>query len=740
MSKSVSAALLADIQKNATRLAVCLEIKRKDGNVLRLTNHDQAITLEGNRFRQDVPFSLSAIDTDSSLGVDTTELSFFCDGEVFELDHFRRGLYEYAEVRIFLVDFTAPLDGQMSLRKGWFGNIEWTENRVVKVTITGMLKILDFVVGRTVQPSCDADLGDARCMVAIDHSQIYSPINRYHLGNWVYYYDPVLVTNFSVVNSSFEVDGGRSTVQPITGWTRTPAAPNSFIVVSGSPPSAGYSPLDGSFMLVGFLDSGNVAPGTETGVYQDVDLLTQGGAGLTVAKIDDGRVFVGYIAALAQDFYLLDPVRIQIEIRDSQGVIIDSRDTGYIRLDTPNQWREKGHVFPLLPGSRSARLYIWFRKDDGEVFNHSADRVKFFWWDHTAGSPYSNVVHRLARLGQFADDSLALPVNASFESQGAVANANGPAITGWVTGAGNWWRVTSSGGGGGLANIHGLFYLKGGDDGGAVQRTYSITQTQLLTTNFGLDAARIILGKFVGNVSLRVGWTDTTSAATAVVDFLNATGGLVASLVLANLETNAGAPVWGAAKTAEFAVPAQATQVRVTLQARSPVGSGAAGVTFDNVEFHFYDAERPSGSDPVFGFGDTAGSLFATSPGAYTIDSALMWKAGGAFVNFDVVAAVPGDKVIRGTNIAGAVGQFETAAILWLSGANAGLKNLVRMWTPGTKDIKLYYRPIFPVQPGDRFMYKRACARRFTEDCVLVFGNGLNFRGFPHLPGKLDDA
>lgn len=738
MPKTVSAELLADIQKAATRLAICLEVQRKDGKVLRLTNHDQDVVVGGNRFRHDVPFSLSAIDTDSSLSVDTTELTLFADGEIIDLDHIKRGLYEYAEVRIFMVDFSAPGDGEMNLRKGWFGNIEYSENRVVRVTITGMLKILDFVVGRLVQPSCDADLGDARCMVAIDHSQIYSEINRYHLGNWVYYYDPALVTDFAVVNAGFEDDGFVGQNSEITGWTRIPAAPNSYVAVQNNSGVAGdFGPLAGSFMLCGVQDFGATAPGYESGVYQDIDLLVDGGAGLTAAKIDDGRVFVGYVCALIQGVYVLDPVRIRVEIRDAQGQIIDARDTDYIRLDTPEQWRDRALVFPLLPGSRSARLFIYMRKDDGEVMNTGADRVKFFWWDHTVGSPYSDVVHKLVRLGSFGDDALKLVTNASFDTQGAVSNANGPSITGWTTGTGNWWRVTSSGGGGGLANMHGLFYLKGGDDGGATQRTYSITQIKELGTDFGLDLSRVLLGKFIGNVSLRIGWTDTTSAASASIDFLDAGNNVLSSIVLAANETNAGAPTWdSAAHAADFTVPTQATKVQVTLQARSPVGSGAAGVTFDNLEFHIYDAERPKTADPIFGFGEV-GTVFQTDAGAYTIDSTLMWKAVGAFVDFDVVSVVPDGKTIRGTTIAGAAGAYETAAILWLSGQNAGLKNLVRVWTPGTRDLKLYYRPIFPVAAGDRFMFKRACGRRFTEDCVLVFGNGINFRGFPHLPGKI---
>src|SRR5213076_1007453 len=35
----------------------------------------------------------------------------------------------------------------------------------------------------------------------------------------------------------------------------------------------------------------------------------------------------------------------------------------------------------------------------------------------------------------------------------------------------------------------------------------------------------------------------------------------------------------------------------------------------------------------------------------------------------------------------------------------------------------------------DNFTVYAGCQKRFYEDCIGKFGNALNFRGFPHLPG-----
>ena len=41
----------------------------------------------------------------------------------------------------------------------------------------------------------------------------------------------------------------------------------------------------------------------------------------------------------------------------------------------------------------------------------------------------------------------------------------------------------------------------------------------------------------------------------------------------------------------------------------------------------------------------------------------------------------------------------------------------------------------YVVTAGDTFVVYAGCTKRYTEDCLTKFNNGLNFRGFPFLPG-----
>lgn len=732
MSKTISAALQSDIQNNVVTLSKCLVITRRDGKSIYMTNHDEDIVFEGKTYRHDIPFIVSAIESGSQLSIDNTELTLACDEVIFKKNHFENGLYDHAECTLFFVDRENPSHGKMVMRRGWFGRIERNENKVIRITVTGLLKILDFEIGREYQPSCDADLGDVRCKVAINQHQIYSNYNPYNAGDWVYYYDPALMTAITLINPSFEADGARTEAQAITGWTKSDGAAF-FVAADNDSPTYGVVSTSvaehGTYSLWGSQDATAGSSGAEQYVYQDVALVAGGIAG---ADIDAGKISLGLFALVGQSIYLLDPIRLRVELTDASGEFVAAFDTNYLRLDTFEEWRERALVFPVYPNARTARIYLYMRKEDGIVFNAHFDNVRLYWWDHTAGTPYDDVVHRLTRIVAYDERALYKPKNATFEQNGAVANALSPAIASWTT-TGSWWRVVT--GLGSLLPQDGSYFLAGGNDGGASQQTYTITQTRLLVTDWRLDASRILLGKYVGRCTCRVGFAALNNTATVKLEFLDNSNVTLTTEYLIN-DSNYGATLDWDTLQEEFVVPALATKVKITLQAKSPTGSGHAQAAFDDLKFYFYDAERPVKTDPVAGQGNTA-TVFDTTVGGFTLDGGLVWKGMAVFAKYDTVAAVTDRRTFQGTLITGSAGTYETGTIWWISGANAGLKNVIRTWNSGTATIQMYFNMPNDITVGDRFIYVRSCQRRFTEDCLGVFQNSINFRGFPHVPGKL---
>jgi len=102
-----------------------------------------------------------------------------------------------------------------------------------------------------------------------------------------------------------------------------------------------------------------------------------------------------------------------------------------------------------------------------------------------------------------------------------------------------------------------------------------------------------------------------------------------------------------------------------------------------------------------------------------------------------VVAAQDGRRFTLSGLEAFAAGWFERGTLTWSSGANAGRRAVVktRRDVADQPIIELWNAMTGQIEPGDTFTVTAGCDKRF-ETCREKFGNRLNFRGFPHMPGN----
>lgn len=734
MSKTISSALQADIERGVTTLAILLEITRNDGKAVRITNHDTPITHDGYTYACDIPFTVSAFQAGSDLAADAGEVEIAIDGTVITKDDVDNGAYKNGRVRVMQIDWSEPTHGVMTLRSGWFSRLESNKNSSLKVEIFGLLKVLDFSVGRVYQPSCDADLGDKRCRIAIDFSQAYSRRNPYIVGDWVYVYDFDAMEDLGVVNGSFEDDADNVLPgDPLTGWVKSP---NSKWGVNDDSPYQGdnlFAVDGGSYWVEGYPDPDPT--GEETFLYQDIDLTTNG---MSLTDVDDGQMMVAFFVAIQQTVYLQDPPRLMAEVYAADGTLIEVKDTDYFALDLPEVWRERALVFPLLPNARRIRFYLWAKRQDADIVNVAFDNVRGYYWNHTLVSPYNNVIHKMTRVTRVGvEKELYYAPNGSFEAQAAVGNSDSNVvgtggITSWTKTAGSFWRTSTDGA------TDGTLALKAGNDGSGVQQTYTIATTFNAAKASGAEADRIIIGYLTGVLYGDIQFDSDEGRVAVFLDFYEEDNTLISTTTLYPLGNPSTTSAGGDLNLQRaFTVPTLTDRIRLRLAVETPSGTSLGNIAFDNLRFNFYDAERPTRADNVTGFG-VADTIFDTDVGDYTQDGRLIWKAHSRHALFDEVDTVTDRKVFSGTLISGVAGSYETSLIRWLSGANAGSYNLIRTWNPTGKVIKLYFPTVDPIQPGDRFLYVRSCQKRFLEDCSLRFDNGVNFQGFPYLPGKLD--
>lgn len=108
-----------------------------------------------------------------------------------------------------------------------------------------------------------------------------------------------------------------------------------------------------------------------------------------------------------------------------------------------------------------------------------------------------------------------------------------------------------------------------------------------------------------------------------------------------------------------------------------------------------------------------------------------------AYKGTGTVTAVTADRRFRASGLDGfASGWFELGYVEWTSGANAGRRSEVSRHSlaSGVVTIELFEAPVRSIAVNDGFVIRAGCDKQF-KTCKAKFSNGVNFRGFPHMPG-----
>ncbi|PKQ08156.1 MAG: beta tubulin [Alphaproteobacteria bacterium HGW-Alphaproteobacteria-11] len=103
-----------------------------------------------------------------------------------------------------------------------------------------------------------------------------------------------------------------------------------------------------------------------------------------------------------------------------------------------------------------------------------------------------------------------------------------------------------------------------------------------------------------------------------------------------------------------------------------------------------------------------------------------------------VVTSAEDDRVIVASGLGGfTAGWFERGKLVFTSGANGGAAMEVKAHAlaPEGARLELWRRMARPVAEGDTFTVTAGCDKQFAT-CRAKFSNGINFRGFPHMPGN----
>ena len=165
--RSTPSALLTHMALGTTTLAILVAITRADSEVLRVTGIDQDVEYppsSGTIYKASLSVDASAMITTAALNVDNLEVrSFLTALGVTEAD-IAAGLYDFAEVRCYRVNYADLTMGDEKTMRGWLGEIS-TGAGEFRQEVRSLAQKLQSGFIELVSESCKAELFDARCKV-----------------------------------------------------------------------------------------------------------------------------------------------------------------------------------------------------------------------------------------------------------------------------------------------------------------------------------------------------------------------------------------------------------------------------------------------------------------------------------------------------------------------------------------------------------------------------------------------
>lgn len=163
--KVLPSGLNAHLASGATTLCWCWRLTRRDGVKLGFTDHDRDLVFDGTTFEAAAGFNASEIKDSVGLNVDNLEVTAAVTSQRLAEGDLAAGIYDDAKVEIFRVNWQT-VSQRVLMRAGSLGEVKRT-GFAFAAEVRGLAHYLQQPKGRLFQYTCDADLGDLRCAIAL---------------------------------------------------------------------------------------------------------------------------------------------------------------------------------------------------------------------------------------------------------------------------------------------------------------------------------------------------------------------------------------------------------------------------------------------------------------------------------------------------------------------------------------------------------------------------------------------
>lgn len=127
MTKTIDSNFKTHLAGEVTTVATCWKITREDGEIFRFTDHDVDIVVAGETYEAASGMLPMGLDQSGGLAVDNMDVIAFLDSDKITEADIQAGLFDYAIVDIFIINYAEPFGPWTD---GTFGNETADTNNV----------------------------------------------------------------------------------------------------------------------------------------------------------------------------------------------------------------------------------------------------------------------------------------------------------------------------------------------------------------------------------------------------------------------------------------------------------------------------------------------------------------------------------------------------------------------------------------------------------------------------------
>lgn len=356
--KNLTPALQQHLQSGVTTICTCMEIIRRDQKSYHFTDHDDIVRVANVGYVPYASFARTSISTSLDLEVDGMEIKGILNSDFISRDDVAGGVFDFAEVRVFVVNYMDPDGGQAVLRVGWLGEVTMNEDGTFNAELRGLSQVYAYRIGEAYAPECRADLGDRRCKLALAPPR-WLPNYAYKRGDTVLgAINPAnAYLNLSLVNPSFDDEAAVTLTRDVEGWTTYGDSKGRWTIRQ----DPWYNTKAQDSYAVYNTDNGD-RDTSDLGLYQDVNITEQG---VDPYEIDTGlcRLYATFKTACVNGREA--GTRVRIYCYDENHVPIGPTtlyDTGLQKTAEDRWFTQTCDNVLIPPGTRILRFDLFAHK------------------------------------------------------------------------------------------------------------------------------------------------------------------------------------------------------------------------------------------------------------------------------------------------------------------------------------------------------------------------------------------